>query len=232
MSCLLGLLKNSPRRELLEEYLLPLAFLSGAAGGFAIAFGTRSGAALPWGGVLKGCVIAFVGGTLVCNLALYGVEVSVEQSRDFYAAYEAGLDQNLIAAAKYLSDRGVKDNQIAVSSRYQNLGRTRSSPFGLRATTLLTGRAVVAVPWQRISPPSPRLRSWLNNQGIEWYLYQPPVSPWRVGHLRLGWWEQKVTGVAPSEDQAGWRLYRVGDDKMPEIMPPPVRGWPTRVPGL
>ena len=91
-------------------------------------------------------MITFVGGTVLCNLALYGLEVSVERSRDFYASYEAGLDQNLIAAAKYLTAHGVKDNQIAVSSRYQNLGRTRSSPFGLRATTLLTGRAIVSVP--------------------------------------------------------------------------------------
>src|SRR5207248_3283205 len=86
--------------------------------------------------------------SLVCNGALYGLEVSVERSPDLYASYEAGLNQNLIAAAKYLADRGVRDGQVAVSSRYQNLGRTRSSPFGLRAATMLTGRAIVSVPWQ------------------------------------------------------------------------------------
>lgn len=219
------------RRDQLEQYVLPAAFVLGAAVAFAVTYRTSIGR-LPWAGVVQGCVVLFVGGTAACNLALYALEVSVERSRDFYASYEAGLNQSLIAAVKYLSDRGVQDGQVAVSSRYQNLGRTRSSPFGLRATTLLTGRAVEQVPWKLTGPPSTRLRSWLNHQQIEYYLYQPPVSPWRVGHLRLGWWEQKVTGVAPEQDRAGWRLYKVNDDKMPEVVPPPAPNWPTRVPGL
>ena len=48
----------------------------------------------------------------------------------------------------------------------------------------------------------------------------------------MGWWEAKVSGVTPTEDQAGWRLYRVDDEKMPEVQPPPALRWPTRVPGL
>jgi hypothetical protein len=36
------------------------------------------------------------------------------------------------------------------------------------------------------------------------------------------------------EDEArpGFVLYRVDDDKMPEVVPPPAPRWPTRVPGL
>jgi hypothetical protein len=175
----------------------------------------------------------FIGATLLCNLALYGLEVSVQRSRDLYSAYEAGLHQNLIAGAKYLASQNVDDGKIAVSSRYQNLGRTRSSPYALRAMTMLTGRAIVSVPFRMTGPPNPRLRSWLNNHKIEWYVYEPPVSPWRIGHLRMPWVEQKVTGVPPPvEDQAGFRIYRVDDDKMPEVQPPPALNWPMRVPGL
>jgi hypothetical protein len=230
--CGLSTLMRASRRDEVEQYVLPVLFVAGAVLVFWLTQRYALWRELPWPRVVHWCAVAFVAGVVLCNGALYGLEVSVERSRDLYASYEAGLNQNLIAAAKYFNARGVKDGQISVSSRYQNLGRTRSSPFGLRAMTMLTGRSIVSVPWQRIAPPNPRLRSWLNNQKIEWYLYQPPVSPWRVGHLRMGWWEARVTGIPPVGDKAGWRLYRVDDEKMPEVQLPPVHGWPTRVPGL
>jgi hypothetical protein len=180
-----------------------------------------------------GALYLFVAVTLLCNLALYALEVSVQRSREVYRAYEAGLHQNLIASAKFLSGQGVADGTVAISSRYQNLGRTRSSPYALRAMTMLTGKAMVPVPFKLTGPPSTALRRWLFNHHIDWYVYEPPVSPWRIGHLRMAWVEQKLTGVPPPlEDQAGFKLYRVDDDKMPEVQPPPTGRWPTRVPGL
>jgi hypothetical protein len=233
-----GLAMNWP--QVTARYLVPVAFLIL----LAVVMGMEYlRARFPWKRLIQGALIAFVVSVAMCNGALYAVEVAVARSHDFYATYEAGLSQNLIAAAHYLDGLNVGDNQIAVSGKYTNLNRTRSSPFGLRATTMLTGKEIVSVPWKLCLSPTTAtglqrkpLFRYLRNNGIKYYLFQPPVSPWRIWHFRAGWWEKRRTGVTtdPRHDESGWRLYRVDadDEKLAQVDFPPSHDWPTRVPGL
>jgi hypothetical protein len=191
-----------------------------------------------------GCFVAFVASVGVCNFALYGVEVAIARSDRFYARYETGMNAPLIAACQYLNDRppneAPRDNQIAVSPRYKNLDKTRASPFGIRAAVWLTDKSVITPRWaDNADPPDAQstkaknLRIWLKKRGVKWYLYQPEVSPWRVWHFRLGWYEKWQVGTTAEKDTSGWRLYKYngGDDwsavKLPKNCQPV-----TRVPGL
>jgi hypothetical protein len=179
----------------------------------------------------------FVCVTLVCNVTLWAVDVWVARSDDFYAAYEAGINQNLIAAARYINDNdpNIRDGQIAVTPAYLNLNRKRSSLFGLRATALLTGKSIISLPrkWQEF-PPGPKLSRWMTRYDIKYYIHQTPVSPWRVWHFRVAWWQVMRTGDVPDkETPSGWELWRVDEPgKMTQIELVPSSDWPKRVPGL
>ena len=194
-----------------------------------------------WRKVLVGCFILFVASVAVCNAALYGVEMAIARSDRFYAKYETGMNAPLIAACQYLNrlppGERPEDQEIAVSPRYINLGKTRASPFGIRAAVWLTDREVITPKWADTNAPptsNARLRRWLRSKGVKWYLYQPEISPWRVWHFRLGWYEKWQTGKTAERDTAGWQLYRInledGDATRVRIPLPcdPV----TRVPGL
>ena len=196
-----------------------------------------------WRKVLIAAFVLFVASVAVCNVALYTVEMVIARSDRFYARYEDGLNMSLITACQYLNTAAgeVKDGDIAVSQRYTNLNKSKASPFGLRATVLLTGRQILTPRFtDTSSPPNSNsragrsLRRWLKSKDVKWYLYQPEISPWRVWHFRLGWYEKWQTGQTAEKDTAGWQLYRPtsdGEDWIPVRLPnkfQPV----TRVPGL
>ena len=196
-----------------------------------------------WRKTLIGAFVAFLASVALCNVALYSVEMVIARSDRFYARYEDGLNMSLISACQYLNTLPdpPRDGEIAVSQRYTNLNKPRASPFGLRATVLLISREVVTPRFTDTSaPPNSNaragrsLRRWLKSKGVKWYLYQPDISPWRVWHFRLGWYEKWQTGQTADKDTAGWQLYRAtanGDDWIPVKLPnkmTPV----TRVPGL
>src|SRR5207237_115848 len=130
---------------------------------------------------------------------------------DFYGRYEGGLDQSLISCIKYLNIRGMNDGELAVSEWYTNLGRKRQSKFGLRATVMLSNRVVKSMPgkWDAGDVTKARFISWTRSRHIKYFLYQQPISPWRVWHFRLPRGLQKALSreeVGPPS--AGWVLYR------------------------
>lgn len=185
----------------------------------------------------------FVGSVALCNGALYGVEMAIARSDRFYTRYEDGLNISLIAACQYLNSvsPAPADDEIAVSQRYTNLNKSKASPFGLRASVLLTGREIQTPRFKDTSAPpnsnvraGRELRKWLKAKNVKWYLYQSEISPWRVWHFRLGWYEKMQTGHTSETDSSGWTLYRLaanGEDWIPVRLPnrfQPV----TRVPGL
>jgi hypothetical protein len=192
---------------------------------------------------VRGGLVAFIASVALCNGLLYAVEVRVARSSRFAQEYETGLNMTLISAGEYLMSLpdARKNGQVAVSGRYTNLNRSRPSPFSLRVMALLTDR-VIATPRYKITDVSPvsnvkngkLVRNWMRLTGVKWYLYQPPISPWRVWHFRLGWYEKWQTGATAEKDEARWRLYRVDpdDDRLVEVQVPQVEKYPTRVPGL
>jgi hypothetical protein len=144
------------------------------------------------------------------------------------------MHAKLLAASRYLNDVGAEDGRIAINPRYVNLNRPRISHFGLRVTNLLTGKAVVSLPRRyQGGAPGAVLGRWLSRNGIDYYIHQAAVSPWRVWHFRVAWWQRVRTGEAPVDPNSGWQLYEVGPrGEMTRIDLEPSRNWPTRVPGL
>ena len=195
-----------------------------------------------WRVTVQVLFVLFIASVVTCNVALYAVEMAIARSSRFYQRYETGLNAQLIGACQHLNGLPdpPKDGQVVVSQFYQNLGRVRASPFGLRASVLLTGKTILTptrFKEAQVAPTSNNtnarnLRKWLRARGAAYYLYQPPISPWRVWHYRMGWLEERRTGQKPGKDAAGWQLYRVVDDDL-VLVPLPRKCEPvTRVPGL
>ncbi len=243
------------------RYYVPVAFLITLGvllGVGQLQIWTRNAKLRKW---ISAGGIAFVASLVLCNGALYGVEVSVARSAHFAQRYETGLNMSLISAGEYLMNLPdpPKDGEIAVSGRYTNMDHSRPSPFALRVLALLTDR-VIQTPRYKITNVVPTssfhngkiLRRWLyediDKPRVKWYLYQPPISPWRIWHFRLGWYQKWQTGRAPKETDSVWHLYKVVEEKpekgkhadpgappevkLIEVIPPQVTKYPTRIPGL
>jgi hypothetical protein len=80
--------------------------------------------------------------------------------------------------------------------------------------------------------PGPAIADYANRTGIRYYVYRPPASPWRAWHFRIAWYQRMVSGQQEIPENPGWELYEVQGDDLVRIELPPVRGWPTRVPGM
>lgn len=219
------------------RYYMPIAFL------LVLAVFLATDQLIAWSGrrrwqvvTVRALFVLFVASVVLCNGALYAVEATIARSSRFYAKYETGLNMSLISSCQYLMKlpEPPGDRQIAVSQRYVNLNRTKASPFGLRAVVLLTGREIITPRFNLTAPEHPggKMRAWLQSKGIRYYLHQRVISPWRVWHFRMGWYQKMQTGSTATRDTAGWQLYRVDDDRLTPI-PIPRRCEPvTRVPGL
>lgn len=190
-----------------------------------------------WRKAVVGAFVLFVASVSICNGALWGVEAAIARSARFYTRYEDGMNIPLIAACQYLMSlpEPPGDGQIAVSPRYTNLNKTKASPFGIRATVWLTDRQIISPRWKDSATPpnsSPRLGRWLRSKGVRWYLYQTEISPWRVWHFRLGWYEKWQTGKTAERDTAGWQLYQLRGETWYPVRLPRKCNPVTRVPGL
>ncbi|MGH7176753.1 MAG: ArnT family glycosyltransferase [Tepidisphaeraceae bacterium] len=197
----------------------------------------RNAARKPWqrrtvsgvAGVGVACII-------LCNASLWAVEVSVMRSDRFYDRYEAGLNKNLMAIGAYLRAHDVGNWQVAVNPSYKNLDKHRWSPTGLRILTMITGKATLSLPQDykdKKLPKDREFREWLKKNQIEYYLEQPPVSPWRVWHFRAGWLQGYKTGKPVIDQGAGWKLYRCHGRGVPTPLDVTEYQVPlTRVPGF
>jgi len=217
------------------RYLVPLAplLLVAQLDGLAAIRSWRQGNF--WRRAWRAAAVAFLLFIGLCNLPIYAVEVAVERSGDFYNTYDGGLDRDLIAAGQFLVQRGVRDNEVVVSWRYDNLGRQRKSYFGARVLSMLTGRRVEPDPTRGgpIVEPTEVIHAWCVEHGARYYVYQTPVSPWRLWHFRVPWLQRRLTGKDVPQDTAGWRIYEMLPNATPRrILPPPSRDWPLRVPGM
>jgi hypothetical protein len=191
--------------------------------------------------VLKAGLYAFIFGTLLCNGLLYAVEVRIARSDRFYQRYETGLDLTLISAIKcVLAQPDVNTGRIAISPRYTNFGKSKASPFPFRAAVLLADREIVTPPYPDTqypptyaTRPTRNLRRWLRNANALYYIYQPEISPWRVWHFRVGWYQKMLTHVAPGKDHSAWQVYRIDPrGAVRQLAYPITHEYPTRVPGL
>jgi hypothetical protein len=188
-----------------------------------------------WTQAHRRAIIALFASALLCNGALYVVDLRVARSAKFYARYEGGLDQSLIDACEYINSQNLTERRLAVSERYENLGRKRPSKFGLRAAVMLTDLAIVNTPIDYGEDiDSPRFAKWSRqHRVVQWYLYQQPISPWRLWHLRVPKSVQRILTTQPvGRPSEGWVLYRRDGSSWDKVEVPKINGWPTRVPGM
>jgi len=209
-----------------------------------------------------------VGSLLLCNIALFSIDAFIARSGNFYQRYYAGEVDELIGAARYLHDVGVKDGEVAVNAQYINLNRTRSNGFGMRGLVMLLDRRVGVIPnktrdsarptqpgaqhtkpvgatalKKRINdlaakigdgPPNQHLLLYASEQTppVRYYLFRPPISPWRAWHFRVPWLQRWVTHQQEIPENPGWELYQFKDGNFIRIAIPDARGWLLRVPGM
>ncbi len=177
---------------------------------------------------------------------LWAVDMRVARSSDFYERYEGGTHAELIAACRYIfqNDLG-EDRGLAVSEKYQNMGKNRFSKAGLRTTVLLTDRVVRAVPEGYSFEPGGAVdvAGWARREGVRYYFWQEPYLLWRVWHFKLSpQLQEDLTGQPvtqiPERDLAlgGWRLYELHTSRRGQVLRrvevDPATDWPRRVPGL
>lgn len=183
-----------------------------------------------------------IGAIVLCNVALYSIDLWVMRSKDFYDRYEAGQYKPLIAAAQWLNDHQIGHWQACVNPKYININKRRLSPTGLRILTMLTSKAMLQLPrsWS-LGPyklPNDRdfRRNFIAKNQVRYYLEQPKTSPWRLQHFRMPWLQQKLTGEPPEPNPAGdgWQLYVCDGASSPVQVKLDLENikYPTRVPGF
>ncbi len=232
--------------------------------------------------LLRASLGVFLVSLVVCNLAMYGVDLYLARSGRFYDLYYAGEARELIDCAHQLATLNPKDGEVATTPLYINLNRTRPNGFGMRGLVMLVDRGMRAIPatdysensstvsaglqkkpalpmpkfenpdekrlWyasKRLSdgnPHNPKVQAGLAEYAdaigavtgtpIRYYVYRPPVSPWRAWHFRVGWLQKLKLKVDRIDESQGWELYEIREKKLVRIPCPPMKDWPTRVPGL
>lgn len=190
---------------------------------------------------------AFLASLVIVNGLMFAVDVVVQRSPNYYEIYEDGRVTSLIDAIEYLKSRGVKDGELAISERYDNLGRMRFMRSGTREVVLLLDREVITAPDIRSVEPKDLKRKrlpsgkivpdgiyqWSEREGIRYFLYQRAPLPWRLWHFRLPVSIHKALGgPEPTGEPDGWVLYSMDDNFEEAIDIPPSSRRITRVPGL
>jgi hypothetical protein len=169
---------------------------------------------------------AFVISVIGCSSVLYAIDLAVARSNRYYDRYEAGFHDELIEACYQLNQMNLSDGELAVSEKYQNLGKTRKSKYAVRAAALLTNRVVTPVPDKLAGePPRPNLVRWCQRRDVVYYLNQKPNVPWRVWHYVLPrWLNAKLTHDSIGPDSGGWTLYKLNYLAVPVVAVKPIPG--------
>jgi hypothetical protein len=179
--------------------------------------------------------VLFVG-IAVNNLSLYAVDLWKLHSRDFYGGYFAGQAKPLIAIADYLKSQHVKDCEVAtirIDLQWEGVSPSMGFFLEIRGLSLLIDRTILLAP-RNLSQQSPNaeLAQWLGDNKVKYYVYRPPVNPWRVWHFRIPRIQEMVTGRPVGETNPYFALYELKDGGLQEVQVPPWEGRIDRVPGL
>jgi hypothetical protein len=186
-----------------------------------------------WRPTWRAMAAVLIGSVALCNATLWTIDAWIARSPNFYAVHHAGRTAPLVDMAKYLGERGLKDGELAVSPLYININRPAANSFGVRVMNVLTDRTIRIVPRDVCEyAPNDELPAWAAERGVRYYLYLPPVSPWRVWHWRMPWLQRRETGQTDIPTNPHWELYELRDGRSIRIDVPPTGARVTRLPGL
>jgi len=186
-----------------------------------------------WAKGVRALAIALVVAIAACNLPIYAVDVGMIHSRDFYGSYYAGQAKPLIDIADYLKRLNVEDGEVASNNDATNLNVERNNSFGKRGLNFLLDRTVLTVPEPVCDgPPNEALVAWARKAGVKFYVYRPPLVPWRLWHFRTPWLQEKLTGEPPGPPNPFFELYELSSGQAVRVDVPESENRLDRVPGL
>ncbi|MFP4029304.1 MAG: hypothetical protein ACLFWL_16065 [Candidatus Brocadiia bacterium] len=159
-----------------------------------------------------------LGAIVLPNLAILSVVVGVQRSQDYYGTYMAGRCEELIASGDYLRNHAPPNSKVGINPRYVNFGQNKSNTFGKAAVVMLTGLPVAESAIKvSASGPDAETMDWARANDIDYFLYQPPTSPWRIWHFRMPWLQKWVKGQSDVERNPYWELYRRQNGKLERV---------------
>jgi hypothetical protein len=97
---------------------------------------------------------------------------------------------------------------------------------------LLTDRAVRGGPVGCAGEPNDVLLRWASKYDVKYYLYRPPVSPWRALHFKLRRVQQILTGKEDIPENPSWVLYEIKKGGAVKVDLPDRPVEMKRVPGI
>lgn len=183
---------------------------------------------------LAGTFWAAVASMVLVNVSLFAVDAWVAHSPDYYGRYFAGRAKDLLRVVDYLQDAKVKDREVGINPRYQNLNRFVPNGFALRNLNLLVDRTILEVP-ARIGNrvPDQLVFSTARKMGLRYYIWRPPVSPWQLWHFHATAIQKRMTGVDEVKVNPTWVLYKITEDNVYRIpLPEPSQDLPRGVSGM
>jgi hypothetical protein len=210
--------------------LLMLGLLKGVAGL------AREGASPRWRTAGRAAMAVLLAGIALVNLSLYAVDVWKLHSRDFYGSYYAGQAAPLVAIGDYLRERHVSDCEVATGSlpiEWQDVSPSMGFFLEIRGLYLLIDRTILMAPPELSTiEPGPQLALWMQKNRAKYFVYRPPVNPWRVWHFRIPRIQGMVTGRPVGRPNPYFVLYELKDGWLQGVPVPAWQGCITRVPGL
>jgi hypothetical protein len=169
---------------------------------------------------MRAVLVAFVGSIVLCNVAILALNGYFIRSSAFHEKWLAGEYGEILAIARYLDDRDVRDGDFAVSVTYDDPYRRGESPWPRRVLYLLLdrrpglGRDEIAAEGQ---------------DGPRFVVTRAPASVRRIWHVRL-----PLGGGSGQADQSAsfYELHEVTGEGLVKVNVPPAPGAPPKVPGL
>ena len=140
----------------------------------------------------------------LCNIPIYAMEVSVNQSPDFTERVLAGEYAELAGMCRYLQARGLRDNELVVAS-------DKGYGFAVCLANLLTDRTVLV--WPNAGPPSEKMLKWARQEGAKYYICGSTNAPRRLWHVQL------APASRPTEPSFYRELYEIADGRAVRVYP-------------
>jgi hypothetical protein len=216
------------------RYLSPIAplLVLGVWGGFRV---LRVNLRRPqWRRKVSLAAAAFLAAVVLCNGAIWAVNVRTVRSDEFVNRALAGKYGELVGIARVLRRHGIEDGELAVYAEYEDLVRRGGYRWDRRVLDLLLDRRIEHLPGEAYEwPPAEETAKYARGEGIRFIVASPPNRPSRIWHFRFPSPHNEEGGESAGTEEGPYQtLWAVEADGCRRVPVPPVEGGVFRVPGL